>query len=366
VVLVLIQRGGVGLMAFAVLSLLVAGGRPALRFQLFLGEALGRARLADVARVARATFAVAFVAESAGAAILALRFAGEGPWEGALWSGIFHAVSAFNNAGFSLHADSLTRYADDVLVNLTIITLFVLGGLGFLVLADRGLFRGRPALHTRLMLWGTLVLSGLATAAFWWFEQDNPATLGGLGVLEQGLRALFAATTPRTAGFNTVDVGALETPSLILTIWLMFIGGGAGSTAGGVKLTTVLVLLAATRAFLAGRTEPVLLDRRLGTDVVLRSLAIAFIGLLGMAITFMMLAVAEPTLSFRDLVFEVVSAFGTVGLSTGITGELSASSRLVLCTAMFVGRLGPLTLAFMLATASSARIRPPKGEVYVG
>lgn len=362
----LIQLGGVGLMAFAVLSLLVAGGRPALRFQLLIGEALGKTRLGDAARVVRVTFLFALLFEVIGMILLTFRFSSHMPPGEALWQGLFHAVSAFNNAGFSLFSDSLVGYAGDPVVNLVVPALFIIGGLGFVVIADRGLLQGRASLHTRLMLRATVFLSLITMALFWWLEHDNPRTLGGLSMADQGLRAWFMATTPRTAGFNTIDVAALEPGSTVVTIWLMFIGGGTGSTAGGIKLMTFLVLVAATRAFISGRQDPVLLGRRLVPEVVTRALAIALMAMMSIAAGLLVLTILEPRIDFLDLVFEIVSAFGTVGLSRGITEELDTPARLLLCLAMFIGRLGPLSLAFLLATTRPSPIRAPRGVVHVG
>jgi len=367
VILVLIHIGGVGLMAFAVLSMLVAGDRPALRLRerLLIREALGQTHLGDLGRIAWATLALALACELAGTLFLWPRFAADSAPLTALWEAAFHAVSAFNNAGFSVFSDSLAAYGTDPAVNLTITALFIVGGIGFVVVADPGLFRGRPALHTRLMLRATAALSLLAMAGFWWLEHDNPATLGSLPPGAQAWHAWLHAVTPRTAGFSTLEVGAFEDSTALLTIWLMFIGGGSGSTAGGIKLTTFIVLAVATWAFLRQRRDPALLGRRLQPELVLRALAVTVVGMLGLAIMLLALTVTEEQ-PFLDLVFELVSACGTVGLSRGITAELSQPGRAVLMVAMFAGRVGPLTLAFSIATARPSRIRRAPGEVHVG
>lgn len=366
VIAVLIQLGGVGLMSFAVLALMAAGGRPALRFQLLIGEALGKMRLGDAARVVRLAFLFAIAFECVGAALLAARFALDMPLPTAIWQGVFHSISAFNNAGFSLFSDSLVGYADDPVVNLVVPAMFIVGGLGFVVMTDPGLLKGTASLHTRLMLRATLILIAGSMVLFWLFEMNNPATLAGADPSAQLMRSWFMATTPRTAGFNTVDVGAMETPSMVLTMWLMFIGGGTGSTAGGIKIATFVVLIIATRAFVAGRTEPTILGRRLEGELVLRAMAITVTAMMGIAVALLLLTVLEKDKVFLDLVFEIVSAFGTVGLSRGITAELSDPSRLLLCVAMFTGRLGPLTLAFLLATARPGQLRYPAGVLHVG
>lgn len=281
---------------------------------------------------------------------------------------LFHAVSAFNNAGFVLASDSLSAYAANPLVNIVISLLFISGGIGFVVVADMlGKKRFRDyQLHTKLMLTGTLAINLVAMLTILLLEYGNPATLGALdGIGGKLWAAWFQAVTPRSAGFNTLDIGALTPATAFLIMGLMFIGGGSGSTAGGIKLTTFIILLLATRAFLLQYDRPVVSGRSIAPDTVLKALAIIMIGLLCVITATFLLAMTE-SLDFLDLAFEAVSAASTAGLSRGITADLSAAGQIVIMVLMLVGRIGPLTLAFTLATPRGTRIQYPAGQVNIG
>jgi trk system potassium uptake protein TrkH len=365
VLVLLMKLGGVGTMAFGALALLVSGGKPPLRSQLLVGEATGHTSFRDLGRVIRLALLAALLVEGVGALLLMLRFAGDYPFLEALWHAVFHSVAAYNNAGFALWPDSLVRYATDPLVTLVICAQVVIGGLGFVVLADPKLFRGRAALHTRITLAATAFLLLAGAATFWWLEAGNAQTLGGHPPATQALMATFLSVMPRSGGFNNIDMAAMSDGGTVLTMALMFIGGGTGSTAGGVKVTTVVIMLAATLAVLRQRNEAVLLGRTLATETVFRAFAVLSISgalLLG---GFWLLVLTQP-LPFEDLLFEATSAFATVGLSRGITSQLDPVGQLLLVAMMFIGRLGPLTLAYTLATAVAARVQYPKAEVYVG
>ena len=365
VLTVLMQIGGIGTMAFAALGLLVSGGRPPLRAQIFVGEAIGQTSFRDLRRVIRLALAVALVTEAAGALILAFRFAADMPAWTAIWSALFHSISAFNNAGFGLWSDSMVRYATDPLVTAVISLQILIGGLGFVVLADPHLLRGRSSLHTRITLLATFVLTLGGAAAFWWMEAGNAKTLAGHDAGAQATMALFMSVVPRTAGFNSVDIPSMTDGSTVLTMLLMFIGGGTGSTAGGVKMTTVFVMLAATWAVLRQRAEPTTFGRTIPTEVVLRAFAILAISGATLFVTTWLLTVTQA-LPFMDLLFEAISAFATVGMTRGITDDLDTTGQLAIMALMFIGRIGPLTLAYTLATAVPSRVQYPKAEVYVG
>ena len=365
VIAVLMQIGGIGTMAIAALALLMSGGRPPLRTHILVGESIGQTRFRDLRKVIRLALSIALGVELIAAALLSIHFANELPWAQALWYGIFHSVSAFNNAGFALWADSLTRYAADPLVNLVIPAEIIIGGLGFMVLADPGLLRGRAALHTRVTLLATTVLLLGGTALFWLMEAHNPRTLGGHTPTEQMWLAWALSVMPRTAGFNTVDMAGLTDASTLTTLILMFIGGGTGSTAGGVKVTTIVILLAATSAVLRHRAEPVLLGRQLPNEAVYRAFAILAVAMLTLLLATLVL-MATQSLPFVDVLFEAVSALGTVGVSRGITARLDTVGQIIVMALMFIGRVGPLTLVYGLATAQASRVQYPVAEVYVG
>jgi trk system potassium uptake protein TrkH len=368
VILILIQLGGLGLMTFAVMVLALLGQRIGLRQQILLREDLNQTSLGDVVRLVRTVAAVVLVLEAAGVVLLGLRWVPDYGLSHGLYLALFHSISAFNNAGFALWPDSLTRWSADPVVNAVIPLLFIVGGLGFSVINELRQRRRwtHLSLHTRLMLVGTAGLIAWSFLAFLALEWTNPATLGGCDNLWQRLAtAWFQAVTTRTAGFNTLDVSQLRDGTALMFISMMFIGGGSTSTAGGIKVTSFMVLLMASAAFLRRRPEPTAFSRRVVPADVLKVLALTFIGLLVVMIGTFLLTVSQHA-RFLDLAFEAASAFGTVGLSRGVTPELNAFGRLVVMTLMFLGRVGPLALGFALATSSATRVRYPAGRVYLG
>lgn len=367
VVLVLIQLGGLGLMTFAVLVFSLLGQRIGLRQQLWLREDLNQTSLGNLVSLSRQIGIIVVLMESLGTVLLALRFVPELGWGEGLFSALFHAVSAFNNAGFALYGDSLTRYATDPLVNAVITVLIIIGGLGFVVIGElRARAHRRWSLHTHLVLAGTAVLLLWSFLAFLALEWNNPATLGQFaGAGDRFLVAWFQAVTTRTAGFNTVDMAGLNAGTVLMFISLMFIGGGSTSTAGGIKVGSFAVLVVATLAFLRGRQEPTAFGRRILEGDILKVLALTFISLMIVMIGTFLLTVTHEA-PFLDLAFEVASAFGTVGLSRGVTAQLNPFGEGLIMLVMFIGRVGPLALGFMLATAGAPRLRRPPGRVYLG
>lgn len=368
VILLLIQLGGLGLMVFAVLVLSALGQRVGLRQQLLLREDLNQTSIGNLAGLVKVIFSLMILLEAVGMLLLSLRLVPELGWAQGLFSALFHSVSAFNNAGFSLYSDSLSRWVGDPLVNLVVSGLFITGGLGFAVLHElgRGQEARRLSLHSKLMLAGTAALSVWAFGAFTVLEWSNPYTLGGLA--DHGDRlwaAWFQAVTPRTAGFNTIDIGALRDSTALMLISLMFIGGGSTSTAGGIKVTTFVVLVLATVAFLRRRQEPTAFGRSIAPPDILKVLALTFVSLL-MVMIGAFLITATHNLPFLSVAFEAASAFGTVGLSQGITGELNPFGQVVIMILMFFGRVGPLSLGFMLATPAKRLLRYPPQSVYLG
>ncbi len=367
VLLLLIQLGGLGLMAFAVLILSMLGLPVGFTHRLYLREDLNQTSATDLVRLTRMIFRVVLLCELVGAALLAVVFVPDAGWGRGLWQALFHSVSAFNNAGFALFPDSLTRYVGNPIVNLTVPALLILGGLGFTVAAD--IYKQRHwrrfSLHTKLMLVGTVALLVWSTVAFAAMEWGNPDTLGQLPVGARLWASWFQAAATRTAGFNTVDFGALNDGTTLMVLTLMVIGAGSTSTGGGIKVTTFIVLLLATVAFFRRRTVIDIFGRRLGLEQIMKVLALSMVTvgtiLLGL---FVLLLFHEG--DFLDLVFETVSAFATVGLSRGITGDFDLAGRIVIMAIMFVGRVGPLTLGFLLATRSPRRIAYPEGTVYLG
>lgn len=368
VVAFLIQIGGLGLMTFAVLVLAALGFPVGVTGQIYLRDDLQQSSISRVRKLVRTIFVVVLMFEVTGAALLMLTFVPDfGFWQG-LWESIFHSISAFNNAGFSTFPNGLVPYSADPVVNIVIPLLFIMGGIGYVVFQD--VFRNWRwnawTLHTKIMLVGTGFLIPWSMAMFAYLEWNNPGTLGPIESLYERLFiSWFQGVTTRTAGFNTTDIGAMHDSTSLMFISLMLIGGGPTSTAGGIKVTTFVVMLIATFAFFRRQSQLQVFGRSISLNQVLKVMALVAISVLLVFIGVFLLTATHDG-HFLDISFEVASAFGTVGLSRGYTGDLSHFGRAVIVAIMFLGRVGPLTLGFFLATRSTPRVRYPAGEIHLG
>jgi trk system potassium uptake protein len=307
----------------------------------------------DVRRVLLRIGLLAVVMEVGVTLLLTGRFlvAYDRPFGSALWEGLFHAVSAFNNAGFALWSDSLSRFATDPWVCLPVMIAVVTGGLGFPVVFELTRHWHRPGtwtLHTRITVYGTALLLLIGTATVLAFEWRNPATLGPLDWPGKLLTSAFQGVTPRTAGFNTVDYAGMHHETWLVTVWLMFVGGGPAGTAGGIKVTTFFLLGFVIWAEIRGNRDVVVFHRRLAESSQRQALTIALLAL-GFVATATLILLTTTDHALGRVLFEAASAFGTVGLSTGITGDLPGLGQVVLMVLMFVGRVGPITAASALA-----------------
>ncbi len=383
VILAMIQMGGLGIMTFGTFLLIAVGRRLGLQEEFVLINSMGFDRIRGLPSLLKRAFFFTALFELAGTAIIATRLHG---WHGlsfpaALYAAFFHSVSAFCNAGFSLYPENLIPLREDSVILMTLAALVVLGGIGFLVLHDLSsirfwrrdlILRGRLALHTRIVLKTTAILLVVGWGLFAWFEWGR--TLAPLGRPDKVLVALFQSVTPRTAGFNAVDMALVHPATLWLTLILMFIGGSPCSTAGGIKTTTIAVLFRVALAMVTGRREIESHGRTIPAKAVREGLAVFMLSAAFVTVAFVTLLLIEnpPVLSASasaadELLFEAVSAFGTVGLSTGITPFLSAAGQGVIILLMFVGRVGPLTLALTLGRKGVRQaVRFPEEEVIVG
>jgi len=318
-------------------------------------------------RFTRTVVLATLAIETVGALILAWRWIPEFGLTRGVYYGVFHSISAFNNAGFDLMGDfrSLTRYVADPTVNLTVAALLIIGGLGFVVLSD--LFRPRRyTLHMRVVLTTTAVLIVLGTTLILLLESSNAATLGALPWGARLLAAFFQSVTPRTAGFNTIDTGSLREPTLMLIIALMFIGASPGGTGGGIKTTTFVAPMAVILSMLRGRPDPELFRRRLPPIVVYKAVTIALLSVAFVVTMATILSLTEGV-KFIAALFEITSGFGTVGLTTGLTPGLGTMGRIVVIATVFTGRVGLLTVAFALARQPRpADYRLPEERLYIG
>ncbi|MHC9235825.1 TrkH family potassium uptake protein [Pseudooceanicola sp. 502str34] len=368
VLALLIQLGGLGLMTFAVLVLAALGLPVGITGHVYLREDLNQSSMTQVRLLMKTIAKVVLFCEMTGTLLLALVFVPQqGVWQG-LWTALFHAISAFNNAGFSTFPNGLVPYATDPIVNIVIPALFIVGGIGYVVLQD--VFNQRNwrqwTLHTKIMLLGTAVLIPWSVGLFALLEWHNPGTLGQLhGVMAKLTVSWFQGVTTRTAGFNTTDISAMHDSTTMMFISMMLIGGGPTSTAGGIKVTTFVVMLIATMAFFRPQSQLHAFGRSISLEEVLKVMALTAISVMIVFMGVFLLAASHEG-HFLDISFEVSSAFGTVGLSRGFTGELSGFGRAVIMAIMFLGRVGPLTLGFFLATRSTPRVRYPAGQIHLG
>ncbi|WP_240547901.1 TrkH family potassium uptake protein [Paenibacillus lignilyticus] len=371
VIMILIQIGGLGFMTFGVFIAVLLGKKIGLKERLLIQQSINSLSSQGVVKLALSIFFIALTIESAAALLLTIHWMGEYGVARALYYGVFHSISAFNNAGFALWPDSLMRYVGDPVVNIVISLLFILGGLGFTVILD--LMKKRNwkelSLHTKIAVSTTLLLIVLGVVVTFVIEMTNSKTFGHLTWLERFWASYFQGVVPRTAGFNSIDVTIMMPASQFFMIFLMFVGGSSGSTAGGIKTNTFAVLVLSVITIVSGREDFQIYKKRIATSLILRSLAVIIISLGVVLTSTFLLTITEHRLNkdFLEILFEATSAFGTVGMSMGLTSELTSAGKIVIITTMFIGRLGPLTLAYSLARTESKQLyRYPEEKIMIG
>lgn len=370
VILTMIQMGGLGFMSMATLFAFFLKRRISLKERLILQESLNQSSIEGIVRLVRRVVLYALTIEAVGAALFSLRFLRDMSPGKAIYYGIFHSVSFFNNAGFDIMGDfrSLTGYVNDPLVNLVTMALIVLGGLGFVVLSDLTDLRSgrRLSLHSKVVLTmsGSLILFG--AIVIFAFEYSNPGTLKPLDTGTKILSAFMQSVSPRTAGVNTVDLPALRQATQFFIVLLMFIGASPGSTGGGIKTTTFAALLGAVWAIIRGREDVVMFRYRLAQERVYKALTLTLLAVALVLTATMILSTTEDHY-FLMILFEVVSAFGTVGLSMGLTSDLTLFGKIVIMLMMFAGRLGPLTIGYALVPKRDRVLyREAEGKIIIG
>lgn len=367
VIALLIQCGGLGLMTFAIVTLIALGGKIGFLESTVAREAFNQTDSSTLVATAKSVLMFALTVELVGMTILTWYWSDELGWATSLFHGFFYTISAFNNAGFALSADSLMPYVVDPVVNLTVTGLFIIGGLGFSVWMDlkRNRRWSKLTVYSRMMITGTVLINAVAVIAIYLIERDNPNTLAPLSELGKWLASWFQAVTPRTAGFNTLAIDQLEDATTAITLVLMFIGGGSLSTASGIKVVTFMVLILSTYAYLRRDEQIHVFKRDISKETISKALALTMVSVVmtWLAIFALLLTENAPMI---DVVFEAVSALGTVGLSRGLTGQLSASGELIIIFMMFMGRLGPLTLAYFLASPRQKKLRFAETKLAIG
>ena len=369
VILLLIQVGGLGFMTFATMFAMIVGKRITLKERLLLQEALNQVSVEGIVRLTKSVLQISFAIEAIGALILTLRWYPDFGWSKALYYGVFHSISAFNNAGFDLFGNysSLTAYVGDPIVNITIMLLIICGGLGFIVLADLLGPRKKFRLHTKIVLQVSGVLILLGAVFILAMEFMNPKTLGPLPFGTKVLAAFFQSVSPRTAGFNTINIAGMYDTTLLSMMVLMFIGASSGSTGGGIKTTTFIALVLSVLSTYRSDPHVVLEGRTLPKEVIQKAWALTTSGVTLIFLIVSILSLTEKA-DFLTVLFEVTSAFGTVGLSLGITPHLTDVGKIAIILTMFIGRVGPLTLAFVLSQKKNkkAHIKYPDERIMIG
>ncbi|BAZ90680.1 TrkH family potassium uptake protein [Raphidiopsis curvata NIES-932] len=376
-ILLLVQIGGLGYMTTTTFLILLIGKRFDLRQKVAIQQALDRPGMSGSSQIIRSIIATTIIFEITGIFLLLPAFVPDHGWSHGMWLAIFHSINSFNNAGFSLFKDNLIGYQTSLLVVFTVTGLIIFGGIGYQVILDMYLWlRDRLKRKTTFMVFSldfkvavstTLILLVVGTVAFFLIEIRNPETFGKFGFSDQLLLAWFQSVTPRTAGFNTIDIGKMSDAGLFITIALMFIGASPGGTGGGIKTTTLRVLTSCTKAILQGKEEVWLYERKIAITLILKAIGVVFGSLATVLSATVLISLTDPKLEFIQILFEVVSAFGTVGLSTGITGSISTAAKIIIIVTMYIGRVGVLlSMSAILGDPRPSRVHYPEGNLLVG
>lgn len=371
VIMLLFQVGGLGFITFAVLFALLMDKKIGLKSRLIIQESTRSFSAQGLVKLVKKILIIAFSFEAIATVILTLRWGPELGWSKGTYYALFHSVSAFNNSGFSLWSDSLMGYVSDPLVNFVISSLFIIGGIGFIVIFDVIEKRSwhKLSLHSKLVLTGTAILLIVGMIVIYCIEIFNPTTLGKLNGWEKLLASYFQAASPRSAGFNTLDISAMLTTTQFFIIIMMFIGAGSGSTGGGIKVNTFMVLILSVWTTIRGKEEVHIYKRRISSQLVMQAFALIMMSVGVILFMTFLLSITESSHphTFLQLLFEVNSAFTTAGLSLNLTPHLTPLGKILIIITMYIGRLGPLTAAFALAQRTTkSRIRYPKEKLLIG
>jgi len=371
VIMLLVQVGGLGFMTISVIIAIVMGKRIGLKERLLIQHTTQAASSQGLVRLCIYIFVIVFAFEAIATIILTIHWQPSMGWSTAFYYGLFHSISAFNNAGFALWSEGLVAYVGDPIVNFVIIALFVAGGLGYIVIVEllqKKRWR-KFSLHTKIVLTASLTISLIGFGIILLLESMNPATFSQLTWFERIQAAWFQTLVPRSSGFNTLDIPNMLTASQFLIIIYMFIGAASGGTGGGVKINTIVVLILATITTFRGGGQVHAFGRQVPQGSVTRALAVVMSSLAVVLVVALALTITEDMLEdhFLEVLFEATSAFSTTGLSMGLTKDLSLLGKIIVCFTMFIGRLGPLTLAYALATRKQhSRIGYPEDNILIG
>lgn len=368
VIIALIQMGGLGFMTITTVGALILGKKLTFKDRLIIKEQLNQDTMTGLVKLTKYVLFATLAIESIGAIFLSTRFIPEYGLVKGIWFSVFHSISAFCNAGFDIIGDGIIEYAGDTVIVLTISSLIILGGLGFSVYIDIERKRSfkRLQLHSKLAITITIFLLLVGTVLFFIIEDSNPDTIKNMTGKDKLLASFFQSVITRTAGFSSVDLSKIYDTTAFVMIILMFIGGSPGSTGGGIKTTTFGVLMLTTLSVIRGERDVVAFKKRVNTDIIFRALAIVMVSMgLIMMVSFVLTLTEE--FGFLDILFETTSAFATVGVTRGITSNLSVIGKIIISLTMYAGRVGPLTMAFAFASkAKNQSYRYSEANVLVG
>lgn len=378
IILVLIQIGGLGIMSFSILFLFYLRGRLGIGSREIIEETLTAFSNFDVAPLLKSVFIFTFTIESIGAVLLTFRFMFDMPFDQALFTGIFHSISAFCNAGFSTFSDSLEGYRTDIFINIVMMLLIISGGLGFIVLYEimirskKGFSFNKLSLHSRTVIFFSFALIVIGAVLIFIIEYD--VSMKDYSLSSKFLTSLFQSVTARTAGFNTIDIHSFSMPAIFVIVTLMFIGASPASCGGGIKTSTFAVLIAFIRTRIYNTRHVNLFYNTLPIRIVSKAVVIIVFGIISVVVFSFLVSIIEMDNTsfsqngthFIQIFFEVVSAFGTVGLSTGITSDLGTMSRILITLLMLIGRVGPLTIAIAIGSKESQDIKYAEDNILIG
>ena len=368
VIIILIQIGGLGIMTLASIIPLILRKKIGIKTRLILKEQLNIGSMEGVIRLFKYVLGFTLVVESLGALFLAIRFVPTYGLGKGIWFSIFHSISAFCNAGFDILGDSIYPLRGDYLVNITIMCLIIIGGLGFMVTSEIYYKRHfkNISTHSKLVLLTNAGLILVGALGFFVLESLKSGVLSNETIGDGILISFFQSVSARTAGFYSADLSKINDSTAILLISLMFIGGSPGSTAGGIKTTTFVVLILAVISVIKNEKEPIVFKRRISDDTIKKALSIFVISLsIVIFVSFVIAAIED--FAFIDILYETASALGTVGATLGITDKLSAASKILITLCMYLGRIGPMTMALSFGLKSDVRmIRYPEGFISIG
>lgn len=372
IIIILIEIGGMGFMSFTTFIAILLGKKITLRDRLLMQEAMNTFNIEGLVRMVQYVFALTFSVQFFGALLLSTQFIPEFGFSKGLFYSIFHSVSAFCNAGFDLFGNfnSVTGYSSNVVVILTLSALIIIGGLGFTVWLEIYNYNKNSkkfSINSKLVLSVTVFLLIFGFICIFVFEYNNIHTIGGMSLKDKILNSFFASVSPRTAGFNSISTDDMTMSGKLITIILMFIGGSSGSTAGGLKTATFGVLVLTLMSVLQGREDTEVFGKRFSKDLVYKAFTLFFIAMTLVLMVTMILTIVQPEQSFINLLYEATSAFGTVGLTTGVTQQLTFAGKIVIIITMYCGRVGPLTVILALLNKKKKKgYRYPEGKILIG